>query len=146
MPADAEHVQRERGAFVTPGLWVDRWDVYVDSASDQSQIHTFRFTHAVTPISPGRTRHAWRVSRNFALGEQAGKVLRPIFTDYYRRVKQILETMQDVLDTDGPRREVNVSADAAALQVRKIIRNMVADEAGTGSRRAARMSRIPRPR
>jgi len=27
-------------------------------------------------------------------------------------------------------------ADAAALQVRKIIRNMVADETGTGSRRA----------
>ena len=146
LPADAEHVQREQGAFVTPGLWVDRWDVHVDSAPNETQIHTFRFTHAVTPISPGRTRHAWRVSRNFALGEQAGKVLRPIFTDYYRRVKQILETMQDVLDTDGLRREVNVSADAAALQVRKIIRNMVADEAGTGSRRAARMSRVPRPR
>ncbi|HKN44775.1 MAG TPA: hypothetical protein VJW23_12720, partial [Propionibacteriaceae bacterium] len=146
LPANAELVQREQGAFVTPGLWVDRWDVYVGSASDQSQVHTFRFTHAVTPISQGRTRHAWRVSRNFALGEQAGKVLRPIFTDYYRRVKHILETMQDVLDTDGPRREVNVSADAAALQVRKIIRNMVADEAGSGSRRATRLSRIPRAR
>ena len=90
----------------------------------------------MTPISPGRTRHAWRVSRNFALGEQAGKVLLPIFTDYYRRVQRILETMQNVLDTDGPRKDVNVSADAAALQVRKIIRNMVADETGTGSRRA----------
>jgi vanillate O-demethylase monooxygenase subunit len=64
-------------------------------------------------------------------------VLLPIFTDYYRRVKGILETMQNVLDTDGPRREVNVSADAAALQVRKIIRKMVADEGGTGYRRAA---------
>jgi hypothetical protein len=40
--------------------------------------------------------------------------------------------MQDVLDADGPRREINVSADAAALQVRKIIRNMVADETGAG--------------
>jgi phenylpropionate dioxygenase-like ring-hydroxylating dioxygenase large terminal subunit len=135
LPADAEHVQREQGAFVTPGLWVDRWDVYVESASNETQTYTFRFTHAVTPISPGRTRHAWRVSRNFALGEQAGKVLLPIFTDYYQRVKRILETMQNVLDTDGPRREVDVSADAAALQVRKIIRNMVADETGTGYRR-----------
>ncbi len=136
LPADAAHVQREQGAFVTPGLWVDRWDVQVDSAPNETQIHTFRFTHAVTPISVGRTRHAWRVSRNFALGEQAGKALLPIFTDYYRRVQRILETMQNVLDTDGPRKEVNVSADAAALQVRKIIRNMVADETGTGSRRA----------
>jgi phenylpropionate dioxygenase-like ring-hydroxylating dioxygenase large terminal subunit len=140
LPTDAEHVQREQGAFVTPGLWVDRWDVHAQSVSNETQIHTFRFTHAVTPISPGRTRHAWRVSRNFALGEQAGKVLLPIFTDYYKRVKQVLEIMQDVLDTDGPRKEVNVSADAAALQVRKIIRNMVADETGSGYRGAARIS------
>jgi vanillate O-demethylase monooxygenase subunit len=137
LPADAAHVQREQGAFLTPGLWVDRWDVYVDSASHETQVQTFRFTHAVSPIAPGRTWHAWRVSRNFALGEQAGGVLLPIFTDYYRRVKAVLETMQDVLDTDGARREVNVSADAAALQVRKIIRNMVADETGSGYRRTA---------
>jgi vanillate O-demethylase monooxygenase subunit len=143
LPADAEHVQREQGAFVTPGLWVDRWDVYVDSARNETEVHTFRFTHAVTPIAPGRTRHAWRVSRNFALGGQAGKILLPIFTDYYQRVKGILETMQRLLDTDGPRQEVNVSADAAALQVRKIIRNMLADEAGSSYRRAARVSRAP---
>jgi phenylpropionate dioxygenase-like ring-hydroxylating dioxygenase large terminal subunit len=144
LPTDAKHVQREQGAFVTPGLWVDRWDVHVESATNEIQVHTFCFTHAVTPIAPGRTWHAWRVSRNFALGEQAGKVLLPIFTDYYQRVKGILETMQDVLDIDGPRREVNVSADAAALQVRKIIRNMVADETGPGSRRpAARVRSAP---
>jgi vanillate O-demethylase monooxygenase subunit len=137
LPADSEHVQHEQGAFMTPGLWVDRWDVHVASGADEAQIHTFRFTHAVTPISPGRTRHAWRVSRNFALGEQAGNVLLPIFTGYYKRVQRILETMQDVLDTDGPRREVNVSADAAALQVRKIIRNMVADETGGWFRRSS---------
>ena len=64
------------------------------------------------------------------------RVLLPIFTDYYRRVQRILETMQDVLDTDGSRKEINVSADAAALQVRKIIRNMVADETGGMFRRA----------
>jgi hypothetical protein len=147
LPADAEHIQHEQGAFVTPGLWVDRWDVHVESGSNERRTHTFRFTHAVTPISPGRTRHAWRVSRNFALGEQAGKLLLPIFTDYYRRVQGILETMQDVLDADGPRREINVSADAAALQVRKIIRNMVADETGAGFRRDAGMrSRTTRTR
>jgi hypothetical protein len=55
-------------------------------------------------------------------------------------VKQILETMQDVLDTDGPRIEINVSADAAALQVRKIIRNMVAEETGLAYRRGQRSS------
>ena len=49
LPADAEHIQREQGAFVTPGLWVDRWDVHVDSEPNDTKIHTFRFTHAVTP-------------------------------------------------------------------------------------------------
>jgi vanillate O-demethylase monooxygenase subunit len=129
-----EHVQRERGAFVSPGVWVDSWDVEVEDVPEPREL-TFRFTHAVTPIAAGRTRHAWRVSRNFALGDQASKALLPIFTDYYRRVQPILETMQAVIDTDGPRREINVSADAAALQVRKIIRNMVADETGVPARR-----------
>jgi phenylpropionate dioxygenase-like ring-hydroxylating dioxygenase large terminal subunit len=129
LPTDAEHAQRESGAFVTPGLWVDRWEVQADSDGDQPV--TFIFSHAVTPISADRTRHVWRVSRNFARGEQASKILLAIFTDYYRRVQTILETMQAVLDGEGPRKEVHVSADAAALQVRKILRNMVADE-GTG--------------
>ena len=71
-------------------------------------------------------------------------MLLPIFTDYYRRVQGILETMQDVLDADGPRREINVSADTAALQVRKIIRNMVADETGTEFRRTSTRSRMAR--
>ena len=132
----AVHAQRERGAFVSPGLWVDSWDVEVEG--ETPQVLTFRFTHAVTPIGTGRTRHAWRVSRNFSLGEQASKGLLPIFSDYYRRVQSILETMQQVIDADGPRREVNVSADAAALQVRKIIRNMVAEETGSPVRRQGR--------
>ena len=51
-------------------------------------------------------------------------------------MQRILETMQEVLDVDGPRREINVSADAAALQVRKIIRIMVADETGAGFQRS----------
>ena len=126
LPTDAEHAQRESGAFVTPGLWVDRWEVQAESDGDQPV--TFIFSHAVTPISADRTRHVWRVSRNFARGDQASKILMAIFTDYYRRVQTILETMQTVLDGEGPRKEVHVSADAAALQVRKILRNMVSDE------------------
>ena len=40
LPADAEHVQHEQGAFVTPGLWVDRWDVHVESeANDTTDPH-----------------------------------------------------------------------------------------------------------
>jgi phenylpropionate dioxygenase-like ring-hydroxylating dioxygenase large terminal subunit len=120
LPVEAAHLQRERGVFVGPGLWVDHWDVETGA-----QVATFRFTHAVTPVGPARTRHVWRVSRNFSPGTSADEALRPMFTQYYRRVQTILETMQSVLDADGPRDEVNVSADAAALQVRKIIKRMI---------------------
>jgi phenylpropionate dioxygenase-like ring-hydroxylating dioxygenase large terminal subunit len=121
-PLDTRYVQREHGAFVGPGLWVDRWDVELDDGA----VATFRFTHAVTPVSAGRTRHIWRVSRNFAPGAEIDERLLPIFTQYYRRVQTILETMQSVLDLDGPRPAVNVSADAAAIQVRRIINKMIA--------------------
>ena len=40
LAADAEHVQHEQGAFVTPGLWVDRWDVHVESEGNAAKIHT----------------------------------------------------------------------------------------------------------
>jgi vanillate O-demethylase monooxygenase subunit len=121
---DAEHAQREEGAFVSPGLWMDAWHVFVDGGST----HTFRFTHAVTPVSARQTRHVWRVSRNFAPGPDTSERLRPIFTGYYRRVQQILETMQRVIDNDGSHDEVSVNSDAAALQVRRIVNRLIAEE------------------
>jgi vanillate O-demethylase oxygenase-like protein len=52
----------------------------------------------------------------------------PMFTAYYGRVREILQTMQQVITRDGAREEVSVAADAAALQVRKILGRMLADE------------------
>ncbi len=123
--ADARFVQRERGRFAAPGLWVDSWDVRGGLADGDA---TFRFTHAVTPIDAVTTRHVWRVSRNFAHGEEVSARLAPMFRDYYERVRRILETMQRVLDVDGVRDDVNVSADAAALQIRRIVGRMLAEE------------------
>ncbi|HEY5149294.1 MAG TPA: hypothetical protein VIJ23_05645, partial [Mycobacterium sp.] len=119
-----EHAQREEGAFISPGLWVDAWHVYVNGGSP----HTFRFTHAVTPVSARQTRHLWRVSRNFAPEPAVSDKLLPIFAAYYRRVQQILETMQRVIDVDGPRDEVSVNSDAAALQVRRIVNRLITEE------------------
>lgn len=116
--------QREEGTFVSTGLWVDAWHVFVDD-----QPRTFRFTHAVTPVAPGRTRHIWRVSRNFAPGAEISAALAPTFATYYRRVQQILETMQRVIDVDGPRDDVTVNADAVVRQVRRIVTRMLAEEA-----------------
>jgi vanillate O-demethylase monooxygenase subunit len=98
---------------------VDSWHVYAGEDT-----FTFRFTHGVTPIDARTTRHVWRVSRNFAPSAD----VTPLFREYYRRVRDILETMQRVLDQDGPRPPARVAADAAAIQVRKIVGRMVADE------------------
>ena len=115
--------QREEGTFASAGLWVDAWHVFVDGSP-----RTFRFTHAVTPVAPGRTRHLWRVSRNFASGPEISAALAPTFVTYYRRVQHILETMQQVIDVDGPRPEVTVNADAVVRQVRRIIARMLTEE------------------
>lgn len=124
--ADSVHAQREEGEFVAPGLWVDRWTVRVDGGPDAR----FVFTHALTPVSETATRHVWRVSRDFAPGAAADGILAPIFERYYARVRQALETMQDILDTDGPGPgpEVRLAADAAGSHVRRIMGRLVADE------------------
>jgi hypothetical protein len=36
--------------------------------------------------------------------------------------------MQQVIDSDGPRDEVSVNSDAAALQVRRIVSRLIAEE------------------
>ena len=128
--SDAVFTQHEEGRFVSPGLWIDSWEVDLDGGSTA----TFRFTHAVTPVSSTSTRHVWRVSRNFAPGEETSAQITPLFDGYYERVRDILETMQGVLSLDGPRPDVHVAADAAALQVRKIVNRMVADEQLGGMR------------
>lgn len=124
--ATTPYPQREEGAFLAPGLWADRWDVLLPPEEGGPQV--FRFTHAVTPVDDRHTRHLWRVSRNFAPGVQASDALRPIFEAYYVKVREILETMQQVIDRDGYGEDVNVAADLAVLQVRKILRRLLADE------------------
>lgn len=128
LPAEALHRQRERGAFVAPGLWVDRWDVEVAGHGERDGTASFVFTHALTPLDGRRTRHLWRVSRNFALDGATGAALQPLFETYYSRVRAILETMQAVVDADGMRPDVTVQADAAGVAVRRIMRRLVADE------------------
>jgi hypothetical protein len=51
-----------------------------------------------------------------------------LFQDYYARVRTAMETAQRVLDVDGPGPEVNVAADVAALRVREIVLDMLAEE------------------
>lgn len=131
LPEAAAHEQVETGELVGPGYWIDRWTVAVDGrAPTPHDGPTFVFSHALAPVSATRTRHVWRVSRNFGAGAAADGVLRPLFEAYYARVGAVLEQMQHILDTEGVRAEVNVAADAAVSHVRRILQRMVADEVG----------------
>jgi phenylpropionate dioxygenase-like ring-hydroxylating dioxygenase large terminal subunit len=130
LPEDATHEQHEEGAFVSPGLWVDRWSVHVSGHGDRDGVHTFVFTHALTPTSPRTTRHIWRVSRNFASSAAATGTLQPMLAGYYDRVRGVLEQMQSIVEEEGPRPEVATTADAAVTQVRRIVRRLVEDETG----------------
>jgi vanillate O-demethylase monooxygenase subunit len=141
LPADGSYEQREHGSFVNAGLWVDRWEALHDGAA-----HVLGFTQAITPVGVDRTRLHWWISRQANPDDSAiTRALQAQFNEYYRRVAEVAETMQAVIDADGPRRDVNVSADAAALQVRRIVNALVREESGRaapGRRRTRRTANL----
>lgn len=132
LSADQTYEQREVGRFAAPGLWVDRWEVHAeDPASGEPRVYGLRFTQAVTPVTESTSGLVWRLSRDFAVGDaSAEETLLAAFSQYYSRVKQVVETVQATLEDSGVRRDVDVNADLAALHVRKIVRAMVAEETG----------------
>ena len=115
------HVQE--GFFLSPAVWVDYWDV----RSPVGEWFRLRFTHLITPVTPASSTVLWRVSRDFAVTDAAATGrLAAMFSQYYGRVLAAMRAAQQVLDTDGPGAEVNVSADVAALKVREIVHEMLA--------------------
>jgi phenylpropionate dioxygenase-like ring-hydroxylating dioxygenase large terminal subunit len=123
LSADAEFEQHEEGLFASPGLWTDRWDVLTSDGP-----RTMHFTHAIRPVDDRRTHHYWAVSRNFALDRETTGILRPLLEGYYRKVKDALEVMQTLMDREGPAKEVRVRADAAMLEVRRVMRRLLAED------------------
>jgi vanillate O-demethylase monooxygenase subunit len=127
---ELEHLQE--GHFLSPAAWVDYWDVVLDASAARTQKPgkaRMRFTQLVTPADDGVSRLIWRVSRDFGVGDSATTAqLAEMFGPYYATLAAALETMQQVIDQDGPETEVNVSADVAALRVRQIVQAMLAEE------------------
>ena len=125
---------RELGTLASPSVWTDDWE-----AQDDDARHSLRFVQAVTPIDERTTRLSWRVSRNFNLTDAATtESLTAAFAGYYPRVGAACEAMQHSVDTDGPGIEVDVSADVAALHVRRILRALVNEESGRPVRKRLR--------
>jgi len=128
--ADVEHEHIQEGHFLSPAVWADHWDAWVPGQPGQP--YRMRFTQFVTPVTRTSSRLLWRVSRDFGVGDaDATAAVQTLFDDYYATVGSMLGIMQDVIETDGPRAEVNVSADVAALKVRAIVSGMVSRDSAT---------------
>ena len=54
--------------------------------------------------------------------------LQTLFGEYYGRVAFVAEEIHRTIAASGPAAEFNVNADAAALQVRRIVRLMLEEE------------------
>ena len=124
---ELEHLQE--GHFLSPAAWVDYWDVVLDASGARPRKARMRFTQLVTPVDDRVSRLLWRVSRDFGVGDTVTTArLAEMFVPYYATLAAALETMQQVIDRDGPAAEVNVSSDVAALRVRQIVQAMLAEE------------------
>jgi phenylpropionate dioxygenase-like ring-hydroxylating dioxygenase large terminal subunit len=124
-PADEELEHLQEGHFLSPAAWVDHWDVVLDGPLKARM----RFTQLVTPVDDRASRLLWRVSRDFGVADSVTTArLTEMFGPYYATLAAALETMQQVIDRDGPTPEVNVSSDVAALRVRQIVQAMLAEE------------------
>jgi phenylpropionate dioxygenase-like ring-hydroxylating dioxygenase large terminal subunit len=125
-PAGQELEHLQEGHFLSPAAWVDHWDVVLDATGARARM---RFTQLVTPVGERVSRLLWRVSRDFGAGDSATTArLAEMFGPYYATLAAALETMQQVIDQDGPGAAVNVSSDVAALRVRQIVQAMLAEE------------------
>jgi vanillate O-demethylase monooxygenase subunit len=122
---DEQFEHRHEGFFMSPATWVDHWDVQ----SGDGQWNRLRFTQLVTPVGHSSSRLLWRVSRDFAIDDaDADRRMSELFSSYYQRVTAAIEAMQRVVDVDGPGPMVNLSSDVAALKVREIVQEMLAEE------------------
>jgi phenylpropionate dioxygenase-like ring-hydroxylating dioxygenase large terminal subunit len=116
--------QHESGMFAGPGLWTDFWQVRADDRP-----RTLRFTQAATPVGPGTSRLFWRVTRDFAVDSaDVTQALQTGFSQYYQTLASVLATVQSTINADGLGQQVHVTADAAALHVRKVIATMLEAE------------------
>lgn len=126
----SEHPQREQGQFLSPGAWVAQWRAWISGQGAADGEQHFYFTHILTPLDEGRTRHTWWVSRNFATDKAHDGTIRTLFERYYAQEQELLELMQRTQDSAPRQANVHVAADAAATQVRRILARLAEEERG----------------
>jgi vanillate O-demethylase monooxygenase subunit len=133
LPRDAEYARREHGTFVSPALHVQGYAI--DSEDGRAYEHLR--IQGFTPEGPTATHVFLRIARNYATDRAVvADHLGTMFHEMAARDAAVLETVQRRLGEDiEPRRDINVTADRAAVRARRVAQAMVAEEAGRATLR-----------
>jgi phenylpropionate dioxygenase-like ring-hydroxylating dioxygenase large terminal subunit len=127
LPRDRAYERRHYATFLSPAVLVDAWRI--DGGADGA--HEVARVQAVTPESPTNTRLFWQLAHDTPIDrERVSAHLHAALEPVTRRNLAVAEAVQAAVGYHGSRRGVNVTADAGALRIRRVVDRMLADEAG----------------
>ena len=87
--------------------------------------------NALTPETETSTHYFYGHTRNFRLDEEeVTEKFRTNFTQVFLEDKAILEAQQAMISNDPDAPRIDVNADAPCIQVRKLLRELIAAESG----------------
>jgi Vanillate O-demethylase oxygenase C-terminal domain len=134
LPPERTYDRRHYATFLSPAVVVDAWRI--DGGPDAS--HEVARVQAITPESPTTTRLFWQLAHSTPLDrERVSRHLHAVLEPVTRRNLAVAEAVQDAVGYQGSRQGVNVTADAGALRIRRVVDRMLADEAGRPARSRA---------
>jgi len=156
---DPPPLYAKAGGFDKPGDKVDRWQiirfeppshVWLDvgvatagtGAPDGDRRHgiTHVVVDSITPETETSTHYFWTFPRNYKVGDRGlSDFLQKGVHNTFLEDIGMLEGQQRIIDADPAAREVDINADAASIQARRAVAQLLEEEAHgrAGSRRRA---------
>ena len=145
------------GGFDKPGIKVDRWqfirfeppshvtlDVGVAAAGtgapqgNRSQGITHAVCDAITPETETTTHYFWSFPRNYKLDDKAVHefLQKGIYNTFLEDIA-MLEGQQRIMDAAPEAAQIDINADGASIQARRMMDRLLAEEADAAPSRAA---------
>ena len=106
----------------------------VDTGTDMREGHRdhgveFKVLNAITPETETSTLYFYAHARNFGLDdEEVEEKFRTNFTQVFLEDKAILEAQQAMMSSDPDAPQIDINADAPCLQLRRLLRELIAAE------------------
>jgi vanillate O-demethylase monooxygenase subunit len=140
LPADRSYNRRHRGTLLSPAVVAETWEI----EGPGERWYKVGRVNAVTPETSESTHLFFRIARNFSLEyDLVGRHLHEVMENVMLVDVDVVETIQQSAGYDGASSGIDVSADAGALRVRRIVDAMLTSEAGQTGRRFAHVLALP---